>query len=75
MREPSGSPPRIPSLDIVSIDDLSSHSQLDFYALNMAQSDVDLLQGENAGLVKLDISRAEADGTLTALGISAQRRQ
>lgn len=56
--------PSYPSLDIVSIDDLSSHSQLDFYALNMAQSDVDLLQGESASLVKLDISRAETDGTL-----------
>ncbi|MCK7539360.1 MAG: hypothetical protein MZV63_54840 [Marinilabiliales bacterium] len=30
----------------------------------MAKRDVDLLEGENAGLVKLDISRAETDGTL-----------
>lgn len=56
--------PAYPSLDIVSIEDISSYAQADFYAVNMARSEVDLLQGENAGLIKLDISRAEADGTL-----------
>jgi CheY-like chemotaxis protein len=56
--------PAYPALDIVSIDDISSYSQASFYAINMAMSEVDLLQGENAGLIKLDISRAEADGTL-----------
>ncbi len=56
--------PSFPALDIVSINDLTRYSQTEFYAINLARSEVDLLQGENAGLVKLDISRAEDDGTL-----------
>lgn len=57
--------PAYPALDIVSIRDLMRYSQTEFYAVNLARSEVDLLLGENAGLVKLDISRAERDGTLT----------
>ncbi len=56
--------PSFPALDIVTINDLTRYSQVEFYAINMARSEIDLLQGENAGLVKLDISRAEDDGTL-----------
>jgi CheY-like chemotaxis protein len=57
--------PVYPALDIVSINDIMRYSQTEFYAVNLARSEVDLLLGENAGLVKLDISRAESDGTLT----------
>lgn len=57
--------PAYPALDIVSIRDITRYSQTEFYAVNMGRSEVDLLKGENAGLVKLDISRAESDGTLT----------
>ncbi len=56
--------PSFPSLDIVSIDDLSKYSQVNFYAINMARSEFDLLQGEKAGLVKLNINKAEEHGTL-----------
>ncbi len=56
--------PSFPSLDITSINDLSRYSQVDFYAVNLARSEIDLLEGENAGLIKLNISQAEADGTL-----------
>jgi len=56
--------PEYPSLDIVSIRDITRFSQTEFYAVNLGRSEVDLLKGENAGLVKLDISRAESDGTL-----------
>jgi len=56
--------PAYPALDIVSIRDITRYSQTEFYAVNLARSEVDLLKGENAGLVKLDISRAESDGTL-----------
>ncbi|MDX9772537.1 MAG: PEP/pyruvate-binding domain-containing protein [Bacteroidales bacterium] len=56
--------PSFPALDIVSINDLTRYSQMEFYAINMACNEVDLLKGENAGLVKMDISRAEEDGTL-----------
>ncbi len=57
--------PAYPALDIVSIRDITRYSQTEFYAVNMGRSEVDLLKGENAGLVKLDIARAERDGTLT----------
>lgn len=56
--------PAYPALDIVSIKDLIRNSQSEFYAVNLARSEVNLLQGENAGLVKLGIARAESDGTL-----------
>ena len=38
----------------------------------MARSEVDLLQGENAGLVKLDISKAEERRYADTLSICAQ---
>jgi len=57
--------PAFPALDIVSIKDITRYSQTEFYAVNLARSEVDLLKGENAGLVKLEISRAERDGSLT----------
>lgn len=56
--------PAYPALDIVSIRDLTRYSQTEFYAVNLGRSEIDLLKGENAGLVKLDISRSESDGTL-----------
>ncbi len=56
--------PSYPALDIVSIMDLTRYSQTEFYAVNLGCSEIDLLKGENAGLVKLEISRAERDGTL-----------
>jgi len=56
--------PAYPALDIVSIRDITRFSQTEFYAVNLARSEVDLLKGESAGLVKLNISRAEDDGTL-----------
>jgi hypothetical protein len=57
--------PAYPALDIVSINDLTRYSQTEFYAVNLARSEIDLLQGENAGQVKMGIARAESDGTLT----------
>jgi hypothetical protein len=56
--------PSYPSLDIVSLKDLCKNSQVTFYAVDMAKKDVNLLEGENAGLVALDISQAERHGTL-----------
>jgi hypothetical protein len=56
--------PAYPALDIVSQKDLSKNSQVVFYAVDMAKKEVDLLEGENAGLVTLDISHSERHGTL-----------
>jgi hypothetical protein len=56
--------PSYPSLDIVSQTDLYKNSQVTFYAVDMAKKNVNLLEGENAGLITLDISLAEKHGTL-----------
>ncbi|MGW8178577.1 MAG: PEP/pyruvate-binding domain-containing protein, partial [bacterium] len=53
--------PSFPNLDIVPIMDISRYSQVEFYAINMANSEIDLLNGQKAGLVKLNISQAETD--------------
>jgi CheY-like chemotaxis protein len=56
--------PVYPSLDILSHNDQYENSQVHFYAVDMAKKDLNLLEGENAGLVSLDISKAEIHGTL-----------
>jgi len=56
--------PAYPSLDIISHKDLYKNSQVMFYAVDMAKKELNLLEGENAGLVTLDISQAEKHGTL-----------
>jgi hypothetical protein len=56
--------PAYPSLDVVSQRDIFKNSQVYFYAVDMAKKDIDLLEGENAGLAILDITHAERHGTL-----------
>lgn len=56
--------PAFPSIDVVSQEDIYKDSQVKFYAVDLTNSQPDLLQGENAGLVLLDISDAERHGTL-----------
>ena len=56
--------PAYPSLDIISHKDLNKNSQVIFYAVDMAKKELNLLEGENAGLIILDISQAEKQGTL-----------
>jgi len=56
--------PAYPSLDILSHKDLYKNSQVIFYAVDMAKKELNLLEGENAGLIRLDISEAEKHGTL-----------
>lgn len=53
-----------PAIDIVSQKDISKNSQVSFYAVDMNKDHINLLDGENAGLVKLDISDSERHGTL-----------
>lgn len=59
--------PTYPNLDIVSTKDLYKGSQVYFYAVDLDKSDINLLEGEDAGLVKLDIDQAEKHGTLKHL--------
>jgi hypothetical protein len=56
--------PAYPALDIISHNDLYRNSQVRFYAVDMAKKELNLLEGEYAGLVTLDISEAERHGTL-----------
>jgi hypothetical protein len=56
--------PEYPALDIISNKDLFKNSQVHFYAVDMTKNELDLLEGENAGLITLDISEAERHGTI-----------
>jgi len=56
--------PAYPTLDIVSQRDLYKNSQTYFYAVDMAKKEINLLEGENAGLVRMELSDAERHGTL-----------
>jgi hypothetical protein len=56
--------PVYPSLEIISQKDLYKNSQVRFYAVDMSNKDLNLLDGEIAGLKMLDISDAENHGTL-----------
>jgi len=56
--------PAYPSVDIISHNDLYKNSQVYFYAVDLTKKDLNLLEGENAGLIALDISNAEKHGTL-----------
>ncbi|MBK8881014.1 MAG: pyruvate, phosphate dikinase [Bacteroidales bacterium] len=56
--------PAYPSLDIISHRDLYKNSQVHFYAVDLTKKVLDLLEGENAGLITLDIGEAEKQGTL-----------
>lgn len=56
--------PAYPALEIISQKDLYRNSQVSFYAIDMGKKELNLLEGENAGLKMLDISFAEKNGTL-----------
>lgn len=57
--------PRYPKVSMYSIKDLLNSSQVQFYALDTRETDVDFLEhGELAALKLLDISEAEKHGTL-----------
>lgn len=56
--------PEYPNLEIYSAPDMYKNSQLHFYAVDMRQKKFNLLEGEDASLVKLDIDLAEKHGTL-----------
>lgn len=56
--------PAYPSLEIISQKDLYRNSQVWFYAVDLAKKDLNLLEGENAGLRMLEISCAERHGTI-----------
>ncbi len=59
--------PLYPNLEINSAKDQYKGSQVYFYAVDLQKQDVNLLEGEDAGLRKLDIYDAEMHGTLKHL--------
>jgi hypothetical protein len=59
--------PLYPNLEINSAKDQFKGSQVYFYAVDLKKQDVNLLEGEDAGLRKLDIYDAEMHGTLKHL--------
>jgi hypothetical protein len=59
--------PLYPNLEINSAKDQYKGSQVYFYAVDLKKHDVNLLEGEDAGLRKLDIYDAEMHGTLKHL--------
>ena len=57
--------PKYPKIQINTPEELLKGSQVRFYAVNMDKSELDLLEhGQDAGLVGLEISEAEKQGTL-----------
>ncbi|MCX6248573.1 MAG: pyruvate, phosphate dikinase [Bacteroidetes bacterium] len=56
--------PQYPNLEINSPADQCKGSQVYFYAVDLKKKDVNLLEGEDAGLRKLDVDDAERHGTL-----------
>ncbi|MEN8121290.1 MAG: DUF5752 family protein [Bacteroidota bacterium] len=56
--------PNFPTLVNNSPKDQFRNSQVEFFAVNLANKNIDLLQGEDAGLIRLDIDEAEMHGNL-----------
>jgi hypothetical protein len=56
--------PKYPSTEISSPKDQFQNSQVDFYAVDLNKKEVNLLEGDTAGLAKLDIYEAEMHGNL-----------
>jgi CheY-like chemotaxis protein len=57
--------PSYPTLEIISQKDLYLNSQVRFYAVDLSKKDLNLLEGEKAGLKMLSITEAEKHGTLS----------
>ena len=56
--------PKFPTLVNNSPKDQFKNSQVEFFAVNLANKNIDLLLGEDAGLIRLDIEEAEMHGNL-----------
>jgi len=56
--------PKYAGVEINSPKDQYKSSQVDFYAIDLQPQPLNLLEGEDAGLIKLDIDVAEKHGTL-----------
>jgi len=57
--------PAFPSSENNSAKDQFKNSQVEFYAVNLKKKELNLLEGDTAGLIRLDIDEAEEHGALT----------
>ncbi len=56
--------PKYPDLENYSTKDLFKNSQSDFFAVNLKERELNLLLGDEEGLIRLPISEAEKNGSL-----------
>jgi len=56
--------PKYPDVEINSPKDQYKNSQVNLFAVDLKKKDIDLLEGDTAGLRRLDIDDAERHGTL-----------
>jgi len=56
--------PKYPNVEILTPKDLCKNSQVKFIAVDLNKSDLNLLEGEMAGLCELEIDEAERHGTM-----------
>jgi hypothetical protein len=56
--------PKYPTTEILSAKDQVQNTQTEFYAVDLKKQDLNLLEGDMAGLIKADIYEAERHGTL-----------
>jgi len=59
--------PKYPTIQNTTEKDQYKSSQMRFYAANLEQNDINFLEGEDEGIIELDISEAEKHGTLKHL--------
>ncbi len=59
--------PKYPTIQIQALRDQFKTSQVYFYAANLSAADLNLLDGEEAGLARIEITEAEKHGTLKHL--------
>ncbi|MCK5821287.1 MAG: pyruvate, phosphate dikinase [Bacteroidales bacterium] len=59
--------PKYPTIQNATDKDQFKNSQIRFYAANLKQSNINFLEGEDEGIIELDISEAEKHGSLKHL--------
>jgi hypothetical protein len=59
--------PKYPSTEINSPADQYKNSQVSFYAVDLGKEKLNMMEGDMAGLIKLDVDDAERHGTLRHL--------
>jgi hypothetical protein len=59
--------PKYPNVQISSLKDTLKSSQVDLYATHVARTELDLLKGEEEGLIRLGVTEAEKHGSIKHL--------